>query len=117
MSQKISKSAIVTHLKKKYPILQNKPNDEIENMLFRRSFSFQLTYKGYALLSSIIKSYSFPCQPVYTGKQLMGLSMFESPFYLTKDVFVIFSQEDAAMLQLYNGDVLKFLELTETYRN
>ena len=75
--------------------------------------SLRLTVQGfrYFVKKLSIKSYSVELSTVLTFKHLLQLErLFQAPYYIQNKTLVVFSEQDAVMLQLHAGNLAQYLD-------
>ena len=75
--------------------------------------SLRLTVQGfrYFVKKLSIKSYSVELSTILTFKHLLQLErLFQAPYYIQNKTLVVFSEQDAVMLQLHAGNLAQYLD-------
>lgn len=79
--------------------------------------SLRLSLEGYRFLVQVLKlkTYKFELEEPLNNKNLLQLERhFQGMYYLNKSqIFVVFDEQEAAMLTLYNGDLKLYLNNLE----
>ena len=80
-----------------------------------RNHTISLTRAGFMLLSKIVTPYEFAHDNEFKTQHLLALSNLKHPYYVSDTKFVVFSSEDAIMINLHEN-ITTFLEQSNLFR-
>ena len=102
------KDAIFSEVRKNDIELSQHTNSQLNSTMFYVS-SMRLTYHGFLKVKRIFTAHSIPIESDLKNKHHMGMSMLDSPYYITAARFIVFSETDAMVIKL-SGGVIPFLD-------
>lgn len=106
MDYDVVKGFIFDDLRKSSESFNNMSNQELNFNLFYHPAGIRLSYQGYLQLKKLYKTYEFNILPKnrITARNLLDLaSDLELPYYIGKEVVILFSEKDSFLFTLKGG--------------